>query len=266
MKSHTLSHLDEFVDYSNNKLNIVLDLDNTIIYTKIFNSNDILKIKYYFLFKNENLLGKFEIEQKTYLVYIRPYFTYFLNTIKMYFNLYVYTNSQEIYCKNIINLLREKYLYFEIKKIICRNDNTSLIKRLSLICENHDDLHFLNAITNYHDFVKETIIIDDNIDVWKFDKNNVINVKKYDESVNFFKLSNDAIFDDTLLILTNRLFLIYNLYFSDFSNNDTNNDINTNINTNTNDTNTNDTNTNDTNDDNNNYIVKLISKYKLYDN
>ncbi len=237
-KSHTISNLNKFIEENNQKLNIVLDLDNTIIYTKIFDSKDILKIKFYELFKKNNFLGKFVIEQKTYIVYIRPYFTYFLNTIKMYFNLYIYTNSQEIYCNNIINLLRNKYLYFEIKKIICKNKNSSYIKRLSLFYDNIDDLHFVYSNLTFNEFIEKTIIIDDNSDVWKFDKENLISVDSFSESKYNLDLNKDEIFDDTLLILSNRLFTIYNLYFLNL----------------------------DKDNDNNNQIKKLISKYKLYNN
>ncbi len=234
-KSHSISNLNKFIEETNNKLNIVLDLDNTIIYTKIFDSKDTFKIKFYELFKNNNLLGKFVIMQKTYLVYIRPYFIYFLNTIKMYFNLYIYTNSQEVYCNNIINLLRKKYLHFEIKKIICKKKNSSSIKQLSLFCDNIDDLHFMTNNLNYDEFIEKTVIIDDNIEVWKFDKENLINVNSFNESMYKIDFYKHEIFDDTLLILTNRLFIIYNLYFSNSG-------------------------------ENNNDIKKLISKYKLYNN
>jgi len=235
IKSHTISNINKFVQENDNKLNIVLDLDNTIIYTKIFDSNDILKIKFYEIFKKNNLLGKFVIKDKTYLVYIRPYFIYFLNTIKMYYNLYIYTNSQEIYCNNIINLLRNKYLYFEIKKIICRKKNSSLIKYLSIFYDNIDDLHFEYNTINYSEFVNKTMIVDDNIDVWKFDKENIIGVNSFDESNYDLDLNQDKVIDDTLLILTNKLFIIYNLYFSK-------------------------------SDENNKDIKKLISKHKLYNN
>ena len=154
-----------------------MDLDNTTIYSKIIVSTDIIKIKYFELFENKNLLGKFNINKKTYLVYIRLYFSYFLNTIKMYFNLYIYTNSQEIYCHNVIDLLKNKYQNFEIKKVLCKNTSGSLIKQLSIICDNQDDLHFLNNVPIYGEFIKKTIIIDDDKNVWKFDLNNLIDVK-----------------------------------------------------------------------------------------
>jgi TFIIF-interacting CTD phosphatase-like protein len=232
-KAHTVDNLNEFNELNQlneiDKLNLVLDLDNTIIYTKIFDTNDILKIKFYELFRNNNLLGKFTIDCKIYLVYTRPYFSFFLNTIKMYFNIYIYTNSHSIYCQNIINLLRNKFLYFEIKKIICRNNNCdSLIKQLSKIYDCQDDLHFLVNSLDYEEFIKKTIIIDDNIDVWKFDEDNLIEVKYFNEHI----LQNKLI-DDTLLILTNRLFIIHNNYISNY----------------------------------NNFNIKnLISKYKLYNN
>lgn len=229
-KAHTISNLNELNHLNEiDKLNLVLDLDNTIIYTKIFDTKDILKIKFFELFRNNNLLGKFNIDSKIYLVYIRPYFSFFLNTIKMYFNIYIYTNSHSIYCQNVINLLRNKFLYFEIKKIICRNNNyDSSIKQLSVICDCQDDLHFLTNLLDYGEFIKKTIIIDDNIDVWKFDKENLIEVRYFNEHT--FK---NKFIDDTLLILTNRLFIIHNNYL-------TNCNINSNFD-----------------------IKKLISKYKL---
>lgn len=231
IKSHTINNINNLCNNIDDKLNIVLDLDNTIIYSKIIDSTDILKIKYFEFFENKNLLGKFNINKKTYLVYIRPYFTYFLNTIKMYFNLYIYTNSQEIYCHNVINLLKNKYQNFEIKKVLCKNTTGTLIKQLSMICDNQDDLHFLNNVPIYSEFIKKTIIIDDDKNVWKFDLDNLIDVKPFN------KIDNDTnLPDDTLLILTNRLFLIYCFFFSD-------------------------------NKFDNIYdIKKLISQYKLYNN
>lgn len=81
IKAHTISYSDELIKLNElneiNKLNLVLDLDNTIIYTKIIDVKDILKIKFYELFRKDNLLGKFTINYKIYFVYLRPYFTFF---------------------------------------------------------------------------------------------------------------------------------------------------------------------------------------------
>lgn len=154
----------------------------------------------------------------------------------MYFNLYIYTNSYSLYCNNIISLLKDKFSYFEIKKVIYRTKNSTLIKQLSLICDNQDDLHFLHNIPNYDEFSKMSIIIDDNIDIWKYDKDNVISVKPFEE-INI----DEKIPDDTLLILTNRLFFLhYKFFYIDINENNIRN-------------------ISDIND-----IKKLISKYKLY--
>ena len=214
MKSRTCNHLFDNLIYSGEKiLNIVLDLDNTIIYTKIFDSSDYLDIKYTEIFESDGLIGKFTIEYKTYLLYIRPYFNYFLNTITMYFNIYIYTNSKKIYCDNVIKILKNKYMNFDIKKIISVDESKSLIKRLNFICENTDDLHFLSDTFEYIDFAKKTIIIDDSIEVWHFDKKNVFMVTKYTKYLNFFEESIDEIKpDDTLLIISNRLFTIHNFF------------------------------------------------------
>jgi TFIIF-interacting CTD phosphatase-like protein len=223
VKSHTFSN-----DNNKNKqyfidekvLNIVLDLDNTIIYTKKYDSTDILSIKISELFKKDNYLGKFQIDNKTFLVYIRPYFNYFLNTITMYFNLYIYTNSSKKYCISILDLIKKKFFNFDIKKIICREDNFSLIKNLTTITDNIDDLHFLEEIPSYNDFINKTIIIDDSEIIWQNDKENLFQVKPFinDDSI-FTKNSADDILDDTLLILSNRLFTIYNFYISNYEQN-----------------------------------------------
>lgn len=221
IKSHTFSHDDKNINkflFNDKILNIVLDLDNTIIYTKKYNNkNDILSIKFAELFKNDNYLGKFQIENNIFIVYLRPYFNYFLNTITMYFNLYIYTNSSKKYCMKIIDLLKKQFFNFDIKKIICREDNLSLIKNLSVISENMDDLHFLEEIPSYYDFRNNTIIIDDSEIIWNNDKENLLLVNPfvYNDSL-ISNNTSDKLLDDTLLILSNRLFTIYNFFISNY--------------------------------------------------
>ena len=275
-KSHTLNDLSKNIIDNNNKLlNIVIDLDHTIICTKIFNTSEILKIKITEFLYRDFYLGKFTIHEKTYLIFIRPYFNYFINTISIYFNIFIYTNSYKDYCLNVIDLIKKKFNNFNIIKVIYReNSKNSLIKYLSFLCENIDDLHFINNIPNYNSFIKKTIIIDDTINVWEYDKKNLINVKKFiigksnnslsnlnqqankeilnkeilnkeilnkleledinnDDEINysnqedtnydiydgynFIFFNKNIIKDDILLILSNRLFIIYNLYYEKYN-------------------------------------------------
>ena len=262
-KSHTLNDLSKNIIDNNNKLlNIVIDLDHTIIYAKIFNTSEILKIKITEFLYRDFYLGKFTIHEKTYLIFIRPYFNYFINTISMYFNIFIYTNSYKDYCLNVIDLIKKKYNNFNITKAIYReNNNNSLIKYLSFLCENIDDLHFINNIPNYNSFIKKTIIIDDTVNVWEYDKKNLINIKKfiigksnnslstsnqqtnkeilnkfdniyndkinnsnqedieYDiyDGYNFIFFNKNIIKDDILLILSNRLFIIFNLFIEKYN-------------------------------------------------
>lgn len=261
IKSHTYNDLtSDILKYKNKFLNIVIDLDHTIIYTKVFDSSEIFKIKIIKYLYSDYYLGKFVINSKTYLIFIRPYFNYFINTVSMYFNIYIYTNSHKTYCLNIINLIKNKYNNFNIVKIIYRENNNSLIKYLRILCENIDDYHFVNDIS-YDNFIKKTIIIDDSTDVWLFDKKNLIDIKKFivgednytanidlndnfvlDKNIhnnsliylndefdkdnpnqynifngyNFIFSNKNSIKDDILLILSNRLFIIYNLYMEKY--------------------------------------------------
>lgn len=261
IKSHTLNDLLKNIPNDDiNLLNLVIDLDHTIIYAKIFDTLEVLKIKITEFLYSEYYLGKFNILDKTYLIFIRPYFNYFINTISIYFNIYIYTNSNKIYCFNVIELIKKKFNNFKVTKVIHREINNSLIKSLGFLCENIDDLHFLDNISNYDNFIKKTIIIDDCFEVWKYDYKNLINVKKFIigkenkddnkiinyysdtncnkinenndynndnndnktnysngyynifDNYNFLFFNKNIIKDDILLILSNRLFAIYNLY------------------------------------------------------
>jgi hypothetical protein len=261
IKSHTYNDLLKENIFDNKKLlNIIIDLDHTIIYAKIFNKQEILKIKAMEILYSDYYLGKFYIDDKTYLIFTRPYFNYFINTVSMYYNVFIYTNSYKHYCMNIIELIKKKYQNFNPVKIIYRETNTTLIKSLGTICENSDDLHFLNNINGYENFIKKTVIIDDSIEVWKYDKKNIINIKKFiigkenysyekkciknmndenlngeninEENINMIKINEsenyifdgynflfsnkNCITDDILLILSNRLFLIFNLYIENY--------------------------------------------------
>lgn len=221
IKSRTLSDFIYKHDEEKN-INLVLDLDNTIICTHVYNLyDDIIKIKILesFNFKNNNFITKFTIDNKIYFVYIRPYFTYFINTISMYYNIYIYTNSLKNYCDKIIDCLKNKYFNFKIKKVICRNNtNFSYIKKLyNIIDSEYDDLHFMEN-NNYVDFINKTIIIDDNEEIWTLDKNNVIKIKPYIKK-DIFDIDNNLINieDDTLLLLSHKLFIIYNKYIENIN-------------------------------------------------
>ena len=104
----------------------------------------------------------------------------------MYYNIYIYTNSSKLYCGKVLDLLRNKFFNFSVEKIFCRDDKSiSWIKQLSLFCENYDDLtgntySYANLHINLH------INLHDYVDV--------------------------DLPDDKLLILSNRLFKINNVY------------------------------------------------------
>jgi TFIIF-interacting CTD phosphatase-like protein len=145
------------------KLNLLLDLDGTIIHTKEYNKGE--KIKY----KNEfdmNVLCEYASGGYGYQIYLRNFSVDFLKNIKNKFNLYIYTmgdfNYASIVCNSIEKLINDNIF----NGIISSHGNYNGQKKY---------FHVLNHFSN-----KNTIVIDDNKDIWLDEhKNNLIKIKEF---------------------------------------------------------------------------------------
>ncbi len=178
-KSKTESNINEIILVA--KLNLVLDLDNTIIlcehYDKEKEKEVIEKIE-----KNEKLLNRYKILTKfedsvnIYYIYERPHLNYLIMSLSKYYNLYVYTNAHRKYCENILSALAKKYKMIEICAYNCKESvSQTNIKKL-----NNLDITTGHLIDKFGHYLN-TIIIDDRKEFWPYDIKNLIHCKPYDE-------------------------------------------------------------------------------------
>ena len=81
---------------------LVLDLDNTLIYSK-------KKLK-----KINKIKKSIRKEENEYDVIKRPYLTIFLNSLKKLYNLVIFTSAKKKYCKNMLKLIGKENYFSEI--------------------------------------------------------------------------------------------------------------------------------------------------------
>ncbi len=125
----------------NNKMILILDLDQTIIHTSL------TKVPY-------NL--KFSLNHITYYTKYRPYLKSFLKKINKLFEIHVYTMGSREYADKVCQGIDPGNFFFG-GRIVSRNENfNELTKKISRISCIHDNV----------------IILDDRIDVW----NNIPNL------------------------------------------------------------------------------------------
>lgn len=165
------------------KINLVLDLDETLIHTIIKPEPNVFKpVEYY--------KDTFIIDNEYYHVYFRTYMEQFIDNMSERYNIYIYSNGLELYVKNAINLIENKN---KIKDIFYRKTFTSPVIK---------DLKNLNLNPN------NTVIVDDRLDVWQ--------TKYYDNLLTIlpfyygsYVFSNS---DDCLEYTEKRLIALHKLY------------------------------------------------------
>jgi len=184
-------------------LNLILDLDNTLILAKKFNiKNETNKINLQKKKYKKNLLTTFQLNDFFYFIYKRCYLKYFLILANINFNLFIFTNSKKIYANKIINKLYELYPELNLINIITNDENKSYIKSLQRI--NQLNTNNLYIEENYNCLKKNSIIIDDCNKLWPFDSDNIYNI------IPFLIESND----NYLVELIQNLLIIKNSYNS----------------------------------------------------
>ncbi len=147
------------------KTNLILDLDNTLISSQEYNT-----------FQKNNKMEKFiyTVMDTEYIVFHRPHLDTFLDFVFKNFNVSVWTAGTK------------DYALFIIKHIILSKKNRKLDYILSRFNCNESEFKFgeIKDLNMFHfdkNYNKEnTIIIDDNEDVIKQNKNNSIQVKPFE--------------------------------------------------------------------------------------
>jgi len=171
------------------KPSIVLDIDETLIFSKTYTIFDIrnllsltkadqlqVLVDYPELrnldkFKSSThhdplYLTHFTIATHTYIVMMRPYLKEFLINVNKYFDIYVYSLGTIDYITKIVNAIVKLIGFDPFKKIIS-NDIY--------------DKYYDKRISKLNIGISNILIIDDRIDVWKNDKHRVYNISRYNQ-------------------------------------------------------------------------------------
>ncbi len=173
------------------KINLVLDLDHTIIFSSQFpeiqNNRYIKDIYYKILFKSKDLETVRLPSNLVYVFHFREGLKSFFDNTKNFCNYYIYSSSYKVYASQVVKKLEEK---FGIKiQSIKANDDISFRdtdKNLSKINLNSEN----------------SIIIDDNPSTWRNNLNNIILSKRfYDYKIMYFLRQNNIKELDSYILL-----------------------------------------------------------------
>lgn len=181
------------------KINLILDLDETIINSeKIKNIDSIEDIK--------NKYSKLKSHQyeNYFLIFERPGLQNFLDYIFENFNVSIWTAASKDYALFIIdNIILSKkerildYIFFDYHTIISNNINKGCTKQIEILKTLFDIKHLK---------IENTVILDDNINkVYNCQKNNCIVAKPFD-LLNDQKSYTEDIFLEILQVQLNILF------------------------------------------------------------
>lgn len=172
-----------------NKLNLVLDLDDTLIHAiPVTSQSHNYSPREYF--KQTISIIDSVYGDNMYNVHFRPYLEDFIDNVSTIYNIYIYSNGVNDYVLNALNLLRN------------RNKITDVFSRKTPICNTIKDLELHGLDPSI------TVIIDDRLDVWnrKYYDNIIIIPPFYYYQYSFMNA------DSCLEYIEKRLFNIHKLF------------------------------------------------------
>ena len=166
--------------------NIILDIDETLIKTYIYDDSFIDNAKKLISFEQNILfdiyrgleyivndetsiddslyLIHYNIKNIYYVIFIRPNLYEFIQYIDSFFNIHIYSLGSYDYILRILKCLEGKIGYKFYNSFITNNNLMSLRTK-----------HMSNIFLSTYN----TLIIDDRYDVWKYDKHILYNIKSY---------------------------------------------------------------------------------------
>jgi hypothetical protein len=169
------------------KLNIIFDLDDTLIQTPNYNFSN--GATHTMNLPEVCNIGIINTRKCTSITYLRPYLKELLEYCYDNFNVSFWTAGNYFYCIEILKIILTEEQYEKTKIVLSRWDHTHLIEiksNLTYTNENLNILHFKPLRLLYENYKNlnftdnNTIIIDDNIYICDFNKKNSINIIKFD--------------------------------------------------------------------------------------
>ena len=147
------------------KPSIILDVDETLIKTKIYTLDDSKDSIIKFNKTNTLYLTDYIINNYIYIIIARPFLKQFMITMNKYFNIHIYSLGMDDYIKNILDAIMDLIGINPFCNIMA---NTNIKNR------------FLNKkLIELNIGLSNVLIIDDRSDVWKFDKHNLYKIPAY---------------------------------------------------------------------------------------
>ena len=194
------------------KLILLLDLDNTILHACAFPLNkedyNYLKEKYKENISEIGIRNKYDKQRyDKIIIKFRVHLKEFFSSLENKYEIFTYTHGAQEYASSIIQYINN-YIYpnsLSTERLICREVNNGIIKNKTI----------KKVFPTTENMV---VIVDDRIDVWIENNDNLINVHGYfffyDEFMNKIKapfLSND--YDNALFIIMHLLNYIHGEFY-----------------------------------------------------
>ena len=183
---------------NNSKPSLILDIDDTIIKSKIYILDDKTNIENIIKYNKRNYLylTYYLVEKYLYIIIGRPFLKQFLLIMYKYFNIHIYSLGMENYIEAIINGITVLIKFNPFCYVITNTDINNKIYYKKLI---NFDIGYSNVL-----------IIDDRSNVWNFDKHNLFQINPYILSDN-----NTIIITDSELYKIIRIINLYYRYDND---------------------------------------------------
>ena len=185
-ENNIINRINDIVSQSEkSKINIILDIDQTLVYSQRITEEKDIIFNYDSSF-NDNHQIEFYLENKKYVYFIqvRKGLKQFIEKLTPFCNFYINTMANPIYIKTVLTLLNKKY------NLHLNNNGLNNV----FITEQKEKKTLPPEITKNGNF----LILDDNIYAWdKTYLSNIIPVRKYYGSfnhINSIKSSYDTIY------------------------------------------------------------------------
>jgi hypothetical protein len=177
---------------NNSKPSLILDIDDTIIKSKIYILDDKTNIENIIKYNKRNYLylTYYLVEKYLYIIIGRPFLKQFLLIMYKYFNIHIYSLGMENYIEAIIN---------GITNLVTLNPFCNVITNTNI-----NNKFYNKKLINFDIGYSNVLIIDDRSDVWNFDKHNLFQINPY------------ILSDDKTIITDSELYKIIriiNLYY-----------------------------------------------------
>ena len=166
------------------KMNIIFDLDETLISTIMLNFGNGERHKLYM--PQISNIGIMSVNNTCHITFIRPHLDELLNYCYENFNVSFWTAGSYLYCREVIRILLNGEQYNKTKIILSKHGDSSIIEMKSNKIINEDinniNCKSLNLLYNadYNFNKNNTLIVDDNIYVCSFNNENAIRIMPYD--------------------------------------------------------------------------------------